>query len=57
MATHIMDLEPWVDAETVGDFLKIGPKTVLAMARAGKLPATPLEPTAKRKDCASNCLT
>jgi excisionase family DNA binding protein len=50
MATLNWDFEPWVDAGRVAEFLSIERKTVLAWARRGKLPATPLDPDAGRKE-------
>ena len=35
-------LESFVDAATAADFLKLRPRRVLEMARAGELPAHPL---------------
>jgi excisionase family DNA binding protein len=50
MATADWNFEPWVDADRVAEFLSIKRKTALAWARDGKLPATPLDPDAQRKE-------
>ena len=42
-------LEPYVDAQSVADHLAIERRQVLNLTRAGKLPAHPVDPTAKRK--------
>lgn len=44
-----MTSEPYVDAQTVADYLKIDKRSVLALTRKGKLPAHPLDPNATRK--------
>jgi excisionase family DNA binding protein len=41
-------IEPYVDANTVADFLAITRRQVLELARAGKIPAHPL-PGSRRK--------
>ena len=42
-------LEHFVDATAVAVHLKIKKRQVLALTRAGKLPAHPIDPTAERK--------
>ena len=44
-----MTSEPYVDAQTVADYLKIEKRSVLALTRKGKLPAHPLDREAVRK--------
>lgn len=41
--------EPYVDADAVANHLHVRRRQVLQLTRAGKLPAHPLDPTAKRK--------
>jgi len=41
--------EPFVDAEAAAAFLKISPRTLLAMSRAGQIPAHPLDGEKCRK--------
>jgi hypothetical protein len=41
--------EPWVSAEIVAAYLSLERRQVLKLARAGLLPAHPIDPTAKRK--------
>jgi hypothetical protein len=42
-------LEPYVSAKVVAEHLDIECRQVLAMTRAGKLPAHPIDPAATRK--------
>jgi hypothetical protein len=44
-----MTSEPYVDAQTVADYLRIEKRSVLALTRKGKLPARPIDPDATRK--------
>ena len=44
-----MTPEPYVSARVVAEHLKIRRRQVMAMTRAGKLPAHPIDPTATRK--------
>jgi len=41
--------EPFVDAKVAAAFLKISPRTLLAMSRAGQIPAHPLDGEKCRK--------
>lgn len=45
-----LGLEPYVDAEEAGDFVKIKSRRLKDMARAGAVPAHPLDPYAQRKE-------
>jgi excisionase family DNA binding protein len=42
-------LEPYVSADVVADYLKLDRRKVLALTRSGKLPAHPIDATARRK--------
>jgi hypothetical protein len=42
--------EPYVDAEEAARFLKVTPRRVKEMARAGNIPAHPVDPNAERKE-------
>jgi hypothetical protein len=44
-----MPPEPYVSARVIAEHLDIQSRQVLAMTRAGKLPAHPVDPTAVRK--------
>ncbi len=44
-----MPPEPYVSARVIAEHLDIQSRQVLAMTRAGKLPAHPVDPTAARK--------
>ena len=44
-----MPLEPYVTARVIAEHLDIQSRQVMAMTRAGKLPAHPVDPTAVRK--------
>lgn len=44
-----MPPEPYVSARVIAEHLAIQSRQVLAMTRAGKLPAHPVDPTAARK--------
>jgi hypothetical protein len=44
-----MPPEPYVSARVIAEHLDIQSRQVLAMTRAGKLPAHPVDPTATRK--------
>lgn len=45
-----LGFEPYVDAKKAGEFLDIKPRRVKEMARAGTIPAHPVDPTAERKE-------
>lgn len=45
-----LGFEPYVAAEEAAEFLKITPRRVKDMARAGAIPAHPVDPNAERKD-------
>ena len=45
-----LGFEPYVAAEEAAEFLKITPRRVKEMARAGTIPAHPVDPTAERKE-------
>ena len=44
-----MTQEPYVSAQCVADYLKLDRRQVLALTRSGKLPAHPIDATARRK--------
>jgi excisionase family DNA binding protein len=45
-----LGFEPYVTAEEAAEFLKITPRRVKEMARAGTIPAHPVDPNAERKE-------
>jgi len=45
-----LGFEPYVAAEEAAEFLKITPRRVKEMARAGTVPAHPVDPDAERKE-------
>lgn len=45
-----LGFEPYVDADKAAEFLDITPRRVKEMARAGTIPAHPVDPTAERKE-------
>jgi hypothetical protein len=45
-----LGFEPYVAAEEAAEFLKITPRRVKEMARAGTIPAHPVDPNADRKE-------
>ena len=45
-----LGFEPYVAAEEAAAFLKITPRRVKEMARAGTIPAHPVDPDAERKE-------
>jgi excisionase family DNA binding protein len=45
-----LGFEPYVTAEEAAEFLKITPRRVKEMARAGSIPAHPVDPNAERKE-------
>ncbi len=45
-----LGFEPYVDAEEAADFLKITLRRMKEMARAGTIPAHPVDPDAERKE-------
>ena len=50
MPHAIPGFEPYVAAEEAAEFLKITPRRVKEMARAGVIPAHSVDPTAVRKE-------
>ena len=45
-----LGFEPYVAAEEAAEFLKITPRRIKEMARAGSIPAHPVDPDAERKE-------
>lgn len=45
-----LGFEPYVAAEEGAEFLKITPRRIKEMARAGSIPAHPVDPDAERKE-------
>jgi len=45
-----LDFEPYVASEEAAEFLKITPRRLKDMARAGAIPAHPIGPSAARKE-------
>ncbi len=45
-----LGFEPYVAAEEAAEFLKVTPRRVKDMARAGAIPAHPVDPNAERKE-------
>jgi hypothetical protein len=45
-----LGFEPYVAPEEAADFLKVTPRRVKDMARAGAIPAHPFDPNAERKE-------
>jgi len=45
-----LGFEPYVAAEEAAEFLKISPRRIKEMARAGTIPAHPVDPDAERKE-------
>jgi excisionase family DNA binding protein len=45
-----LGFEPYVTPEEAADFLKVTPRRVKDMARAGAIPAHPVDPKAERKE-------
>ncbi len=50
MSTVEIEFEPFVDADEIADFLRTSHRKVLALARAGVLPAHPVDPRSRRRD-------
>jgi hypothetical protein len=46
----IIPPEQFVTADVVSVFLSIPPRRVLELARAGQIPACPIDPTSRRKE-------
>ena len=45
-----LGFEPYVAAEEAAELLKITPRRIKEMARAGTIPAHPVDPDAERKE-------
>jgi hypothetical protein len=45
-----LGFEPYVAPEEAADFLKVTPRRVKELARAGAIPAHPVDPDAERKE-------
>lgn len=50
MSQVFLGFEPYVDDKEAAAFLKVTPRRVKEMARAGTMPAHPVDPNVERKE-------
>lgn len=49
LSSNAFELEPFVSAEKVAEFLDVAKREVLRLTRIGRIPGVPVDPTVKRR--------